>query len=345
MAVPRDLSEERSTPEDSTRSGGRPAVFSARSGREVSEYFRMERWEDPTFAPSTAGAHRSAPSDGPGAGSAGEPPFGARIPIDAHERGPGGGIRAGALVSVLDSVGGMMSGLSVLPKWVVTTNLMVRFARLDHVGPLRLGGRVQRKGRSSVVSGMVVVDEGRDDAPVASVIATMAVLEPAEMNLVFERPVWVPVPDPPIEQVPIDEFFHLEPGSGATTRLDLVEHLRNPWGILHGGAVSILVDEAATRAAAALPLLPLLDRGVAAGDRYGADAGDASGGGLAPLCASDTVIHYVSPNRVGPIEARTTVLGDRGDAVVVRVAVHDLGASERLTALATVTVARLEQGR
>ncbi|MDA8340965.1 MAG: hypothetical protein M0007_01880 [Actinomycetota bacterium] len=284
---------------------GRPALFSDYSGRAVSEYFRMARWEGPVT---------------PG----GDPLFGARVPIDQHERGPAGGIRAGALVSVLDSVGGMMSGLSVLPRWIVTTNLMVRFARLDHVGPLRVGGRVLRTGTASVVSGMVVADEGQGDAIVATAIATMAILEPNDMHLDFVRPVCVPAPDPPEHQVPVDDFFSLEPGDGPTTRLDLVEHLRNPWGILHGGAVAILADEAATRAAAAA---------------VGAMPG--SPGGPALLAASDVVIHYTKPNRVGPIEARPTVVGDRGDAVVVRVPIHDVGADDRMTAVATVTVRRL----
>ena len=308
--------------------GSRPAVFSGYSGRAVSEYFRMERWEDPAHY--RDGGESGSASSGDGV----EPPFGARVPIDPHERGPGGGMRAGALISVLDSAGGMMSGLSVLPRWIVTTNLMVRLARLDHAGPLRVGGRVLRKGRTSVVSGMVVVDEGRDDVPVASAIATMAVLEPAEMDLRFDRPVWVPAPDPPPEQVPIDDFFHIEPGSGSTTRLDLVEHLRNPWGILHGGAVAMLADEAATRATRATAL---------SGTGGGSD--DAPGEEPTTPCVSGAVIQYVSPNRVGPIEARATVIGDRGRDVVVRVSMHDLGAGERLTALATVTVRRLARDR
>ena len=311
--------------------GSRPAVFSDYSGRAVSEYFRMERWEGP--ARHREGGESGSASSGDGV----EPPFGAKIPIDPHERGPGGGMRAGALISVLDSAGGMMSGLSVLPRWIVTTNLMVRLARLDHTGPLRVGGRVLRKGRTSVVSGMVVVDEGRDDVPVASAIATMAVLEPAEMDLRFDRPVWVPAPAPPPEQVPIDDFFHIEPGSGPTTRLDLVEHLRNPWGILHGGAVAVLADEAATRATRATRATALSGTGSGVADAPGEDP--------TTPCVSGSVIQYVSPNRVGPIEARAAVIGDRGRDVVVRVSMHDLGAGERLTALATVTVRRLARDR
>ena len=321
-----------------TPDGGiRPAVFSDYSGRAVSEYFRMERWEDP--ARYRDGGESGSTSSGANV----EPPFGARIPIDPHERGPGGGMRAGALISVLDSVGGMMSGLSVLPRWIVTTNLMVRLARLDHAGPLRVGGRVLRKGRTSVVSGMVVVDEGRDDVPVASAIATMAVLEPVEMDLRFDRPVWVPAPVPPPEQVPIDEFFHFEPGSGPMTRLDLVEHLRNPWGILHGGAVAMLADEAATRATRAIRAIRAIRATAPVRTTSGAD--DAPGGEPTTPCVSGAVIQYVSPNRVGPIEARATVIGDRGQDVVVRVSMHDLGAGERLTALATVTVRRLARDR
>jgi uncharacterized protein (TIGR00369 family) len=93
--------------------------------------------------------------------------------------------------------------------------------------------------------------------------------------------------------------------------MDLADHLRNPWGILHGGALAVLVDVAAVRAA------------------------DDGGG---PLAAGDVVLHFLNPVRTGPAEARCEAVGSRPDGCVVRVEVHDAGEGERPVVLATVLV-------
>ena len=113
-----------------------------------------------------------------------------------------------------------------------------------------------------------------------------------------------------------EEFFCIDPGEGPVTRLRLADELRNPWGILHGGAVAMLADEAACRAAAAV-------------------SGATGPGGVA---AADAVLHYLRPVKVGPVEARCTVLGSGAGRTTVRVAIHDVGAEGRMTNLGTVTV-------
>ncbi len=272
----------------------------------MSEYFRLERWEIP-----------------PSGGAEGFSEFAGRIPLDDHHRGAGGGLRTGALLTNLDGVGGFLAGLSVLPRWIVTTSLMVTVTRLDQRGPLRVHGRVLRRGRNAVVAGLDVVDEGRDDRLVAAATATFAVLDPGDMNVEFERPAVVPMPPPTPHAPAPEEFFRIQPGAGATTRLDLADHLRNPWGILHGGAVAMLADVAACRAVAGAPR---------------------PGGGPGPepaveqLAAADTVLHYLRPVRVGPVEARCRVLGGPSGRTLVRVAVHDIGADDRLVSLGSVVV-------
>ena len=110
---------------------------------------------------------------------------------------------------------------------------------------------------------------------------------------------------------------------GAITRLDLADHLRNPWGILHGGAVAMLADVAACRAVAGAP-------------RPG--GGPGPGPGVEQPAAADAVLHYLRPVRVGPVEARCRVLGGPSGRTLVRVAVHDLGADDRLVSLGSVVV-------
>ncbi len=276
----------------------------------MNDYFRLERWEIP-------------PADG----DEGFSEFGGRMPLDDHHRGAGGGMRMGALLTNLDSVGGFLAGLSVLPRWIVTTSLMATVTRLDHQGPLRVRGRVLRRGRNSVVAGLQVVDEGDDDRLVAASTGSFAVLDPGDMTLEFTRPAVVPMP-PPMAATPFpEEFFHIEPGRGTTTRLHLADHLRNPWGILHGGATAVLVDVAACRAAEAM--------GAGEAPGFHRAAGGPVPGGLA---AADTVLHYLRPVRVGPVEARCRVVGGPPGRVLVRVAVHDLGADDRLVSLGSVVV-------
>jgi acyl-coenzyme A thioesterase PaaI-like protein len=229
--------------------------------RHVSDYFRLERWELP-------------------GGDVGDRPtsVAGRAPVDPHQRGPGGGLRTGGLLTNLDSLGGFTSGLSVLPQWIVTTSLMATVSELAHIGPLRMRADVLRRGRNPVVTSLGVVDEGARDRHVAPATMSCAVLDPGAMVLAFERPFHQAKSEASAYPVPPDEFFCIEPGEGPVTRLRLEDRLRNPWGILHGGAVAMPADEAACRAAVA--------DGPATVCRYG-------------IAASDVVLHYLRPVRVG----------------------------------------------
>jgi uncharacterized protein (TIGR00369 family) len=234
------------------------------------------------------------------------------VAIDDHLRGPGGGLVASALLSCVDSVAGALSGLVVLPRWTVTTSLMLQMHRLAQIGPLRFHGRVLRQGRSGVVVAVDIVDEGAMDVQVATAIVTCAALDSGSKGRRVDRPLVIPMApvDPHVQ--PVEEFFRIEPGSGPVTRMELAPHLRNSWGTLHGGAVATLADVAAGRAA--------------------------EQGGTVPMATTEVVLHYLSPGRVGPIEASGEVLGSRRDGTVVRVAVRDLGQDHRLVSVASVTV-------
>jgi acyl-coenzyme A thioesterase PaaI-like protein len=265
-------------------------------GRLVNHYLRLSRHE----RPSETGPYIEG-----------------RAPVDANLRGSDGrGMRVGPLLALVDSIGGFTSGLAVLPQWIVSTSIHLQVAGLDHVGPLRLDASVLRRGSAAVVTSVVVADEGAAGAHVAHGLVTCAVLDPPETPQ-FERPIRVdeaPEPDPDAVES-LDAFFRIAPGDGTTTtRLELADHLRNPWGILHGGATSVLLDVAAVRPAA-------LDAGA----------------------TGDTVVHFLSPVRVGPVEARCRVVGDRPDGRLVRVAVHDTGNADRLCVLASVVVRRGER--
>jgi uncharacterized protein (TIGR00369 family) len=226
-----------------------------------------------------------------------------------HLRGPAGGVRTGALLTMLDNVGGLSGGLAALPDgWVVSTNLAARVVQLAHVGPLRLDARLLRRGRNSVVTSVQICDEDAGDELVASGILTSAILVPENGPPKWIRPLAIDstvgrAPDLP----PISEWLGVRSVDASSVEIDLAAELRNPWGMLHGGVVATLVDLAAEHA---------------------------TEGGL----TTDVVLHYLAPNRVGPVRAIARVLGHRSDGIVSRVEVRDVGA-DRTTALAIVTCA------
>jgi uncharacterized protein (TIGR00369 family) len=99
----------------------------------------------------------------------------------------------------------------------------------------------------------------------------------------------------------------------ATVELDLRDDLCGPAGILQGGITATLVDVAAASTAAL------------------------SGASL--VATTEMTVHYLAPGRVGPVRAIGELLrsGKRGFAVEVRV--FDVGAEDRLMAVALAAFA------
>jgi len=229
-------------------------------------------------------------------------------PAAAHLRGPDGrGVRAGMLLTMLDMVGGLCGGLAALPDgWVVSTNLSARTVRTEHRGPFRLDAGVLRAGRTSVVTAVTIRDEGARDALVVDGVLTSAVLVPENGPPQWTRPMVIDAgPEPAAPLPPVRDWLAASAVDALAVEMPLAESLRNPWGILHGGAVAALVDLAAEHAA----------------------------GGV----TTDVVLHFLAPNRVGPVRATATSVGmRRADGTVLRVEVRDEGA-DRVTALAIAT--------
>lgn len=182
-------------------------------------------------------------------------------------------------------------------------------------GDVQLRARVVRVGRNAVVTTIDAHDE--TERIVADGGLTSAALEPAGGPPVYERPLALDTPTPPRDTPAPEEFFGIRPVDVRTVELDVVDRVRNPWGILHGGAIAMLVDAGTT---------------------------DVLGGDVETTA---TVLHFPSPGRVGPVSARVQELGERSDGEVLRVGVHDEGGGSRLLAVAIVTAgqASREPGR
>lgn len=227
-----------------------------------------------------------------------------------HLRGPSGTVRAGALLTMADTVGGMCGGLAALPGWVVSTNLMLRTVPGPHRGPLALDARVLRAGRKAIVTTVQIREsgDGGRDRVVADGVLTSAVLEPDGGPPHFPRPMTLGPPERLDPVLPLLEFFGVRVHDLDAVALDITARVRNPWGILHGGATAVLVDAAAAHAV----------------------DGDGT--------TTDVVVHFLRPGRVGPVVATATRLGTRADGDLVRVEVVDAGAEERVMAVAVATV-------
>jgi uncharacterized protein (TIGR00369 family) len=211
------------------------------------------------------------------------------------------------LLTLVDSVGGLCGGLAALPDgWVVSTNIAARVVNALATGPLRMESHVLRTGRNNVVTDVNIYDDGTGATPLVSGVVTSSILVPEDGPPQWERPVVMSWANeqraPALPSIP--EWLAAREIDAGRVEIDLAPRLRNPWGILHGGVVAMLVDLAAEHTTRATP--------------------------------SDVVLHFLAPNRVGPVRASATVLGTRSDGDVVRVEVRDEGA-DRVTAVGVVT--------
>jgi len=230
--------------------------------------------------------------------------------VAPHLLGRGGSLRAGALLTMIDSVGGLNAGLAALPDgWVVSTNLAAQIVAPSRAGPLRFDSGLLRRGRNNVVTAVEVRDEGAADTLVASGVLTSAILVPQNGPPQWDRPLTLDTraPTGPSPVPPVPEWLGVRMSDADAIEIDLAPELRNPWGILHGGVVAAVVDLAAEHV---------------------------TGGGV----TTDVVLHYLAPNRIGPIRAVARTVGMRRDGAVLRVEVCDVGAA-RTTAVAVVTCA------
>jgi uncharacterized protein (TIGR00369 family) len=227
-------------------------------------------------------------------------------PVRDYLRDANGAMRPGPMLTLLDSVGGLNAGLAALPDgWVVSTNLAARFVAHEHGDALVFESEVLRKGRNSVVT-VVRASNASDGVVVADGMLTSSVLVPEGGPPEWVRPVVLAKLDIPDEGYPVlEEWLATRIVDATTVEMDLHEHMRNPWGILHGGVVSMLIELAVEHTTGTQPV--------------------------------DITMHFLAPNRVGPVQAHARPIGTRADATVLRIEVRDAGAG-RLTALAVAVV-------
>lgn len=249
-----------------------------------------------------------------------------RLAVRDDLRDATGALRIGAVTYAVDIATGIATGLAVLDRdeWVVTTDIDVVLTAPIIDGPLRVDAEVVRAGATTAVAAVTLTDEGAGERRVGGGTATTrpfafpfdrSVLHfPIGVELRFDRDRSEVTGEPMATRL---GFRRVAPdpvlGAGVID-LELVDWVRNPWGILHGGVTACMVDVAAEA------------------------AGEAAFGG--PVRCEGALVRYLAPAKVGPVRAVPHLVARQGGRALVEVRVTDEGAG-RVAALATLTVAEV----
>ena len=250
------------------------------------------------------------------------------IPIGPDVLLEGGHPRAGIVGVLVDSVAGAVAVMSARPERVATADMAMHLFRPVRHGSgavLTVEATVTRRGRTTVVIEATVSD-GPEAGPVGWATLTFALLPAREHQLT------------PGGQLHLDEVLRTEFGAGSVRRsvlerigftprtpevagvgergdvvslgevvsLDVVDYVRNTFGAVQGGIVTLIVDEAARRA---VPGAAVIDLHLA----------------------------FLAPCKEGPIIGRAGVLESPGAGPgTVLVELRDAGGGDRVTTIADV---------
>lgn len=242
------------------------------------------------------------------------------MPAPADLLDPGGAVRVGALVILVDSAAGVLSHAHVRPDWLATTDMKYHSIRPTNGAQLDSVTRVVRAGRRNILSETVLTDAAgeigrawvtyarlprRDDTPVVD-----GDHGPNRQLLYLE--------DPEIEQAagrpPLDAYIGMR--FHPTELIIDVEHhhrIRNSFGSIQGGVAATLMERMGTFAAERV-----LGR---------------------PARALDIHLHYLGQSTTGPFRVDGTVLRVEGDSVTTQVTVTDAKDSRLLDIGTTTAVA------
>ncbi len=225
-----------------------------------------------------------------------------------------GSVRAGALATLVDVIGGGLAATAAHPGWIATADLTLHVVGAATSGSVEARARVVHAGRTTVV----IEVELYDDAGLEIGLATMsfAVLQRRDSNpdittSTTPGPSTMALADSGIRGSMLDELeVEVIDAAHGEVEAPVGEWCLNSLGAMQGGAVATMVDAAAEAASRAA-------------------TGDA-------LVVTDIQLSYLALARVGPMRTRVTVIGSEPGAVTARVEMFDTGSESRVTSLARV---------
>lgn len=230
-----------------------------------------------------------------------------------------GRLDLGPLLVVTDVLAGLLVGRVIAPDWMATAQLALHLTKPPAepgepgesaelaVPEIVVDAAVRRAGRTTIVVDAALSSSGGAPGSLGDAQLTFVRLPRRDGNLdIADTPVRygervsMALADSRM-RAPFAQAIGLADteGSSSTVELAVTPFVQNSFGAVNGGVVASLAATAASRAAAEV---------------LGAEA-----------IALDVTVTYLSQGRVGPLQARATVLRRTGPTVLCRVEVADPG--------------------
>ena len=229
-----------------------------------------------------------------------------------------GSVRAGALATLVDVIGGGLAATAAQPDWIATADLTLHVVGPATSGSVAADARVVHAGRTTVVIEVELLDQSGREIGLATMsfarlprrdenpdIRASTATGPTTMALATSR----------LETSLIDMLgARVIDAARGELEVPVAEWSLNSLGAMQGGAVATVIDaaaELATRSATSEPLV-----------------------------VTDLQITYLALGRVGPIRTRANVLGVGPGYAQARVELVDTGSESRVTSVARVVATR-----
>jgi uncharacterized protein (TIGR00369 family) len=236
-----------------------------------------------------------------------------------------GSMRAGALATLVDVIGGGLAATAAQPDWIATADLTLHLTGAATAGSVEARGRVAHAGRTTVVVEVGLFDD-RGPAATGEVEIGLATMSFARLPRRVENPDLsdsmtagassMALPSSGLQASLLDEIgVEVVDAASGTVESPVRDWSRNSLGSMQGGAVAAVIDAAAEAASGVV------------------GAGDVGGG---DVVVSDLQLTYLALARVGPVRTRVEVLDVRPGVVVTRVELIDVGGDDRVTTLGRV---------
>jgi uncharacterized protein (TIGR00369 family) len=226
-----------------------------------------------------------------------------------------GAVRAGAIATVVDAIGGGLSAMTAAPNWIATADLTLHLVDRATSGTIEAAARVLRSGRTTVV---LEVDVRNDARSIGIATMTFSVLPRRDTNPVIAREGSAPraamVASQPFEAPLLESLgVNVVDGTHGVLELEVTPYNVNSFGALQGGVVATVAEVAGERALRAAC--------------------------ETPVRVTDLQITYLALVR-GKVRTETTVLDASPAFGSASVVVNDVGAEARRTTTARVVATK-----
>ena len=233
-----------------------------------------------------------------------------------------GSVRAGALATLVDVIGGGLAASAAHPDWIATADLTLHLTGAASQGSVEARAQVVHAGRTTVVIEVALHDHAGAEIGIATMSFARLARRDENPDITTSRvagPSTMALPDSRLQAPLLDELqVRVVDAARGEIEAPIGEWSRNSLGSMQGGVVATLVDAAAEVAA-----------GAASGEQ---------------LVVADIQLTYLALARVGPVRSRVEVLSQRGGSVAAHVELIDEGSDSRVTSIARVVATRSLRG-